>query len=70
MSSPNSSPYSRFIAAALASKPTAEPLEALTVRHQLVENVAGNVYVFGVVPANALADILASKNPPPPEGRA
>lgn len=63
-----SSPYQKFMSAALASGLAGETRSAPaathhTVRHQLVEQVAGNVFVFGVAPGNALAEILASKSP-------
>jgi hypothetical protein len=64
--------YQRFMSAAQASGMVeaqdrrVAPRPAQTVRHQLVEHVAGNVYVFGLAPANALADILSNKQSPPP----
>lgn len=58
-------PYREFMRSTLDPKalPGAKEAPAApghVVRHQLVENVAGSVYVFGDAPANALATILAA----------
>lgn len=56
--------YREFMRATLetaaAVSKEAPPAPGHTVRHQLVENVAGSVYVFGDTPANALGTILAA----------
>ena len=56
--------YREFMRATLetaaAGPKEAPPAPGHTVRHQLVENVAGSVFVFNATPDNALSTVLAA----------